>query len=554
MADLEILEINDEQAQGAKLLASGLSKPEIRKRGMIDMLGISCAVNYLNYYNFKVDTKRSVYKIPLLFEEFKISDIYYKNYRIDVITLYKEKNIKIPRIHDEMDILPNFYLIVQIGAKIKEAKIIGFIEAKNIPLCPHDSKFYYPTLDMIFDIKKFSSMTKHSVLSKNLLGKHVDCMGLFLKFIDGDLSSVYKRQMIQHLMSCDSCRMRFIDTVEFEKLAGNIKFYPELIKKHTKKEISVNVGIELTQKSKFATIEENSNMPVDLTEKSSVAVMEKLENVENNDTDDTENNILDENDDNAEVPETTKNADEPKGVELFDFSDKEKTQLTQSSQSSKKIIDTIFNGIPKIEFPQIKTITNTKNKRVILVSTLVMFIILSFALISIKGAPSADFDETSLDTFEAPLEEDYDNEYSYGGGLYNKAPRRIEDYAIVQQKISKPAYSPSIAKISWEAPQSIVEKDSYKKYLQLAGKNIKLNLQNDLLLVNDIPANKVVKLDIRVSADGDVDSLRMTSSSGSDQIDASIRKVIKETLSYMKPPSHGIISKPIDITLVTELN
>ena len=74
------------------------------------------------------------------------------------------------------------------------------------------------------------------------------------------------------------------------------------------------------------------------------------------------------------------------------------------------------------------------------------------------------------------------------------------------------------------------------------------------MLVNDVPVNKMVRLDIRVSADGDVEFVKLISSSGSDQIDASVRKVVKETLNFMKPPSHGIISKPIDITLTTELN
>jgi len=199
------------------------------------MLGICCAINYLNAKRIRVDNKKSVYKIPLLFEEFKISDIYYGAHRIDVITLYKEKTIKIPRVHVEMDILPEFYFIVQIGSKIKEAKMIGFIEGKKIPRCSCDSKFFYPTLDLIFDIKRFMSLTKQSMPVKPLLGKRVDCMGLFLKFIDNDLSSVYKRQMIQHLMNCDSCRSRFIDVMEFERLAGSIKYYPDLVHKHQEK-------------------------------------------------------------------------------------------------------------------------------------------------------------------------------------------------------------------------------------------------------------------------------------------------------------------------------
>ena len=72
MLDVDIIEINDEQAHDAKLVASSFSDAQKRKRGMLDMLGISCAINYLHSKKFRIDTKKSVYKIPLLFEEFKI--------------------------------------------------------------------------------------------------------------------------------------------------------------------------------------------------------------------------------------------------------------------------------------------------------------------------------------------------------------------------------------------------------------------------------------------------------------------------------------------------
>ena len=37
-------------------------------------------------------------------------------------------------------------------------------------------------------------------------------------------------------------------------------------------------------------------------------------------------------------------------------------------------------------------------------------------------------------------------------------------------------------------------------------------------------------------------------------VDNSIKRVINDTLTYMKPPSHGIISKPVVITLSVNLN
>ena len=85
-------------------------------------------------------------------------------------------------------------------------------------------------------------------------------------------------------------------------------------------------------------------------------------------------------------------------------------------------------------------------------------------------------------------------------------------------------------------------------------KTIKLNLQNDLLLVDDIPVNKKAKADIQIMASGAVNSVKITYSSGSRTVDDTILKVINETLSYMKPPKHGIIAKPVVITLCLDLN
>ena len=288
----DIIEISEEQAQNAKILASSLSSPQARKRGLIDMLGINCAINYLISKKIRIDTKRSVYKIPLLFEEYKLSDIYYKNYRIDVITLYKEKTIKIPKIHVDMDIMPNFYFVVQIGSKIKEAKMIGFIEAKSVLKCSHDSKYYYPTLDLLFDLNKFALLTRQSVATKTLIGKHVDCMSLFLKFMDNDLSSIYKRQLIQHLMNCDSCRSRFIDVMEFERLANSIRFYPDIIKKHETKTLTQNVAVDFSQTSRYSSFEEGINNATISEPQNDTSAFIDIEQNEDNSEDETESCLL----------------------------------------------------------------------------------------------------------------------------------------------------------------------------------------------------------------------------------------------------------------------
>ena len=107
-----LLKISDDQNEYAKMVASKMSHPLSRKRGMIDLIGITSAVNWFLAGKIKVQVSKSLHKIPRLLEEFKITDIYYNNYRIDVITVFREKTIKVPRIHSELDILPHFCLKV----------------------------------------------------------------------------------------------------------------------------------------------------------------------------------------------------------------------------------------------------------------------------------------------------------------------------------------------------------------------------------------------------------------------------------------------------------
>ena len=524
MPNLDIIEINEKLLGNARLLASGMSNPQIRKRSLIDMLGINCAISYLQAKKLRIDTRRSIYSIPSLFEEFKISDIYYNNYRIDVITLYKEKTIKIPRIHVEVDVIPDFYFIVQIGSKIKEAKMIGFIEGKSILGCSCDSKFYYPTLDLIFDLKKFIQSTKQSTPTRTLLGKHTDCLGLFLKFIDNDLSNVYKSQLIQHIMNCDSCRSRFIDTMEFENIAKNIRFYPELLKSH---EHRLQAGMDVNMNEQINTLEENLN---------------KLNSEEDIQQEEETDEVIQEN----EVKQETNY-----------YENKQETK----PYINKKAIDSIFKEMRNIELPTIKNVIKSKHRHKIIVIFVLLVVFVSLGIISVKSVPDLQDENEMLEQMQEDSDEVSEFEMLYGLDEDNpthrarKIPkqREVEDFNIQQPIESKPTYSPSVAGVSWEVPESILKKQNYTNFLQQAGKNIKLNLQNELLLVRDVPINRLIAVNIKIASGGEVQSIKLAQTSGSEEIDTSINKVVKDTLRYMKPPAHGIIARPIEISLTIEL-
>lgn len=94
----------------------------------------------------------------------------------------------------------------------------------------------------------------------------------------------------------------------------------------------------------------------------------------------------------------------------------------------------------------------------------------------------------------------------------------------------------AVTKISWEVPQSIAQNELFSKYLQIAGKNLQLNLKNDLINATEFAYNDKVNVLIVIGKDNKVRKLEILKTSGSEQIDELVLQSIKETLKYINVP------------------
>ena len=93
----------------------------------------------------------------------------------------------------------------------------------------------------------------------------------------------------------------------------------------------------------------------------------------------------------------------------------------------------------------------------------------------------------------------------------------------------------TLKKLSWEVPDYLSYSDNIRKYLQSAGKSIKLTLSSDLLLTNEYIYSNRVKVDIKLSNDGDIRDAKISASSGSPQVDKIVLQTVKDTLNVVKP-------------------
>lgn len=134
-------------------------------------------------------------------------------------------------------------------------------------------------------------------------------------------------------------------------------------------------------------------------------------------------------------------------------------------------------------------------------------------------------------------------------GSQSATPTRDMGQAVSDVFSSEPVNS-TISKIAWEVPEDLAYNDGFRSYLQVAGKNLKLNLQNDLLLATEMAYTNKVVVDLGIGKDGSLISEKIVTSSGSKQIDKIVLQSVKETLKYLRMPSSELGGRSAMATLI----
>lgn len=120
----------------------------------------------------------------------------------------------------------------------------------------------------------------------------------------------------------------------------------------------------------------------------------------------------------------------------------------------------------------------------------------------------------------------------------------------VSDAFSAEAVGQNISKIAWEVPEDLAYNDAIRKYLQIAGKSLKLSLQNDLLLTTELAYSPKMVIDLKLTNSGFLQSSNVIVSSGSKQIDKIVLQSVKDTLNYVKLPSGEVRTPSVNATLI----
>ena len=137
------------------------------------------------------------------------------------------------------------------------------------------------------------------------------------------------------------------------------------------------------------------------------------------------------------------------------------------------------------------------------------------------------------------------------------APQAKPTPAAASTQSKAPGNTPlpyvTVRSLTWEVPDYLSYSDKVKKYLQTAGKSIRLTLSSDLLLATEYAYSNQVKVEIKLKNDGSVQDAQITKSSGSNQINDIVLRTVKDTLNVVKPAPGEIPTPDFKLGLIINL-
>ena len=313
------------------------------------------------------------------------------------------------------------------------------------------------------------------------------------------------------------------------------------------------------------TEENNYHKAFEFEEKQPEAENEEIQNLldddlmallADSDKDDTEssNSISYNTEDNSEIPDSTQY-----------YNDEQNTQqnVQNNIDSAGKPDETINSLFENNENPQqengekqtfelaqepVSTETVNKTKKLAILAGLLIVMVAA-------GGTTLVFNHQKEVQNKA---QDTANQGDELFDFQNKGSEEDADAAAIPQDINKSMTNSfsdkpaaiTITKLSWQVSEKLAAEASVKEYLQTAGKNIQMNLQNDLANSADIAFNNMVKVSFEIAPDNTMKGMQVLESSGSDKIDEIILRSIKNTLKYVSVPKLKDYKSDYFLTLI----
>ena len=235
MTGIEKINLNiDEKALNyAKIYASLLLSEYQRKRAYASISALYSFLGLLDETELDVQKTMTLFRNPVLNEQFEISDLYVNNWHLDVRVIIGGDSFLIPKIHFDNGIQPDFYVVIKMDSSLKTCELLGFADTKKMSKEAFDYGYYSSPISELISYKEFLTAVSIKKVVEHTQEDHEAFKEQYLSLIDNEIDVESKNKIIKHLFECSECRTEFCCFTGFEMVSCHIGEYSDLLKDET---------------------------------------------------------------------------------------------------------------------------------------------------------------------------------------------------------------------------------------------------------------------------------------------------------------------------------
>ena len=232
-ANTTILNVDEKAHSYAKIYAALLKDELQRKRAYASIVALYSLINELEKTDNDVQKAMTLFRNPILNEQYEIADVYVNNWHIDVRIVTEGNAFLVPKSHLDNDIVPDFYAVIRVDNQLKTAELLGFADTAVLEKEPFDYHYYAVSFDSLIPYEKFLSKVDRVKLTDFSEQEHEFFRANYLSLMDDELDIQTKNKLIKHLFECSQCRTEFCCFTGFEMVSCNMGKYPNLFQDQT---------------------------------------------------------------------------------------------------------------------------------------------------------------------------------------------------------------------------------------------------------------------------------------------------------------------------------
>lgn len=212
--------------ESAQDICKTIENEDIRNRAVANVFAVNIASKFFDKEIFDIDTESGLHNIPLILNNYDISDIYINNSYIDVRLTFENDNLVVPLSNFKRDFLPLAYMFIKISADLTSSEVLGFVLPEDINkdniyenniIVEEDSlKSFYDVEPFLVENTEYVEITDSEIFS----------------YLDG--SSINNIEVLKKLVKSKDARLKLAKATKAQSIFNFISL--------SKDEISNNVA------------------------------------------------------------------------------------------------------------------------------------------------------------------------------------------------------------------------------------------------------------------------------------------------------------------------